>query len=269
MPAVDRPFNAADRLKDYTDVKTRVGLFYAAHPEGALVTEAAWVSVDDDVPRIWVRAAAYRTPDDPHPGIGHSWMVLPGTTPYTKGSELENTETSAWGRAIVALGIGIGAGIASVDEIAAKEGQTDRPPPDRPELERRADGLIGTVVRGAPPADLELRYEPDGAGYWGFKLKAGKVGYQAFATGPLAEALATATDVEPIDGVSVTVWGRIEMVPWRKGDRDMPPYARIIIERLSTPEWTLPAVVDTIPLFPDEDEAKAIIEAEHAEAASA
>jgi hypothetical protein len=47
---------------------------------------------------------------------------VPGTTNFTRGSELQNLETSAWGRAIGALGIGIDASIATLDEIQhAKE----------------------------------------------------------------------------------------------------------------------------------------------------
>jgi hypothetical protein len=72
----------------------------------------------------WVigRAYAYRTPDDPRPGIGTAWEIVPGTTPFTRGSEIQNLETSAWGRAIGALGIGIDASIATLDEVQqAKE----------------------------------------------------------------------------------------------------------------------------------------------------
>ncbi len=72
----------------------------------------------------WVigRAYAYRTPDDQRPGIGTAWEIVPGTTPFTRGSEIQNLETSAWGRAIGALGIGIDASIATLDEIQhAKE----------------------------------------------------------------------------------------------------------------------------------------------------
>jgi hypothetical protein len=61
-------------------------------------------------------AAAYRTPDDPRPGIGVAWELYPGTTPYTRDSELMNAETSAWGRAIVAVGIPTKK-IASADEV--------------------------------------------------------------------------------------------------------------------------------------------------------
>ncbi len=300
MPLVDQSRSKGGfSLGDYVEVRDRIAMFYEAFPSGAICTEAAWVSVDDDVPRVWVRAVAYRAPDDAHPGVGHSWMVLPGTTPYTKGSELENVETSAWGRAIGACGIGLSKSVASADEVRNKEGQTDRaaakkqwdavhetgrdyaavnepyagdavqggvrpsrPDPShgatgepalRPELERRADGLIGEVVKGAQPADLELRYDPDGVAFWGFKLKAGKTAYQAFATGPLAEQLRDAAILtsEAFEGQHVTVWGKVEMVPWFKGDKAMPPYARIVIERLATSDWTMPPPTDTVtaPMF--------------------
>ena len=75
----------------------------------------------------WVigRAYAYRTPDDQRPGVGTAWEIVPGTTPFTRGSEIQNLETSAWGRAIGALGIGIDASIATLDEIQhAKERAT-------------------------------------------------------------------------------------------------------------------------------------------------
>lgn len=114
----------------------------------------------------------------------------------------------------------------------------------RPELERRADGLVGTVAVGKPPVDLQLRETPDGHAF-GFKLMAGRKGYQALAVGMLANALWDATDGDFI-GTTVTVWGRVEMIPWDKKDpatgemKAMPPYARVAIERVSTPDWTLP-----------------------------
>jgi hypothetical protein len=129
----------------------------------------------------------------------------------------------------------------------------EQPDLGRPELERRADGLIGTVVKGATPADLELRYDPDGIAFWGFKLKAGKTAYQAFATGPLAEQLRDAAILtsEAFEGQRVAVWGKVEMVPWFKGDKAMPPYARIVVERLATSEWAMPPLPDTltVPMF--------------------
>jgi len=235
MPLTDRS-KGGFSLGDYVEVKDRIRLFYEAFPTGSICTEAAWVSVDDDVPRVWVRAVAYRSPDDSHPGVGHSWMQLPGTTSYTKGSELENTETSAWGRAIAATGIGLSKSIASADEVRSKDGQDL----GRPELERRAEGLVGTVSAGKPPVDLQLRQTPEGPAF-GFKLAAGnRKGYQALAIGPLADSLAIAHAAEEMTGATVTVWGHIEMIPWDKDGKPMPPFARIRVERVQTPGWTLP-----------------------------
>src|SRR4051812_43799424 len=119
-----------DRLGGYVQVKDRIKQFYLDYEDGRLVTiEVKVTSEPDGTPRVWVEAAAYRTPDDPLPGRGWSWMVLPGTTNFTRGSELENTETSAWGRAIGALGIGIDKSIATTDEIDAKADENVQPKP--------------------------------------------------------------------------------------------------------------------------------------------
>lgn len=107
-------------LGDYIEVHERIAAFKAAHPEGSLQSEIHMLN--DSV--VVMKAMAYRTPDDPRPGIGFSSLGIPGSTPYTKGSEIENCETSAWGRAIAALGFEVKRGIASRDEVANKQGET-------------------------------------------------------------------------------------------------------------------------------------------------
>jgi hypothetical protein len=126
-------------LDGYIDVPTRIKLFMARHPEGSLQMDPPqFVEVEG---KQWVigRAYAYRTPEDQRPGVGTAWEIVPGTTPFTRGSEIQNLETSAWGRAIGALGIGIDASIATLDEIQhAKERskvmQTTEALPDDPWL---------------------------------------------------------------------------------------------------------------------------------------
>jgi hypothetical protein len=148
------------------------------------------------------------------------------------------------------------------DEMPHQENSGSRPigaydaPPPRPEMERRAEGLVGTVTAGKPPVDLEVRQTPDGPA-WGFKLMAGRKGYQALAIGPLADALSKVA--HGIEGQTATVWGHIEMVPWDKDGKPMPPFARIAIERMSTADWILPsdiAEAETAPLFEEEDLSK-------------
>lgn len=102
-------------LKDYVDVAERIGIFREKYPNGSLQSEV--IQYGPDV--VIVKALAYRTPDDVRPGIGHASEVLPGKTPYTRDSELMVCETSAWGRAIVAvLAADTKRGVASKDEVA-------------------------------------------------------------------------------------------------------------------------------------------------------
>lgn len=122
-------------LNDYVTVAERIEQFREKYPEGSLQCEwqmllvptavkgenGQWTTLDR--PIIVAKAYAYRTPDDPRPGIGHAQEPLPGKTPYTKDSELQNAETSAWGRSIVAvLAADTRKGVASRDEVQARRG---------------------------------------------------------------------------------------------------------------------------------------------------
>lgn len=111
---------------DYIDVATRIVEFRAQFPTGSLrpADPAVPYRVEQlgDQTYIVVVAAAYRSPDDQLPGIGMAYEPFPGKTPYTKGSELQNAETSAWGRAIVAaLAADTKRGIASAEEISGRD----------------------------------------------------------------------------------------------------------------------------------------------------
>jgi hypothetical protein len=152
-------------LGDYVEVKDRIALFYEMFGQGRLVTEEVRATTEPDgKPRIWVKAAAYRTVDDAHPGIGWSWMELPGTTPYTKGSELENTETSAWGRAIASLGILILKGIATGNEVASKAAPKPPRAPQTAAAPRPAEQPTNTppVVSDEEVAGLVETIAPSG-----------------------------------------------------------------------------------------------------------
>lgn len=120
-------------LENYTPVNDRILRFKELFPDGSLApldpARPFWI---EDVPGVGQRliyvAAAYRTPDDPRPGIGMAWEPLPGVTPYTKGSELMVAETSAWGRALAAIGIGVNSGIASTEEVQARRAPVESVP---------------------------------------------------------------------------------------------------------------------------------------------
>ena len=249
--------NYDDRLKDYTDVKQRIALFLAQYPDGRLVTaKVKATSEPDGVPRVWVKAKAYRSADDTHPGVGWSWLVLPGSTPYTRGSEIENAETSAWGRAIGSLGIGIGAGIASKDEIAAKEIKAN--------VEKGEDGsLIGIAEAGKQmTSDFLLRQTPEGPAL-GFRL-VGEGSILVECRGPLATQLFSVR--EKVIGSRVQCWGKPrDVVVPPTGKKSGWTYVAIAAERVRVPDvGDLPRAVllepvvsgeppEDVPLLPLDD----------------
>ena len=107
--------------EDYIPVNERIAAFIALYPEGSLrplwPDEPYRVLGEGDTKWLVYGACAYRTPDDPAPGVGLAWEPVPGRTPYTRGSELMVAETSAWGRALAAIGIATNKSIASAEEV--------------------------------------------------------------------------------------------------------------------------------------------------------
>lgn len=113
--------------KDYVDVAQRLRDMRAIYPDLTLQQLDLKFITFGGQDWIVYTAAAYRTPDDSRPGIGTAWEPIPGKTPYTKDSEVMVAETSAWGRALVAIGADTKNGIASANEVQARHGATSKP----------------------------------------------------------------------------------------------------------------------------------------------
>lgn len=151
----------------YVDVAERIVEFREKHPEGALqpadLQRPYAIEQIGEQTYIVVVAAAYRTPDDQRPGIGMAYEIFPGKTPYTKGSELQNAETSAWGRAIVAaLAADTKRGIASAQEMHSRD---DSGP--APEVQARIE-LNALLKRLKISTDeAAARFKADGGGELG------------------------------------------------------------------------------------------------------
>lgn len=235
-----------DRLAGYVEVKDRIRMFYDAFPDGRLVTAKVKVTdKPDGVPRVWVHAMAFRTADDPAPADGWSWMILPGSTPYTRGSEIENTETSAWGRAIGALGIGIDKSIGSKDEIDGKAGEGQREPVSVGSESVELLGRIaktGKLVKGTSSQHQGEWRQVETGHAIGFRLKlADRDIPQVIITGSIGEALFLAGEV--LLDEQVTVKGHLYSVksPGRSG------YYRLIVgehpdhDYIETPNVRVPA----------------------------
>ena len=107
---------------DYIDVATRIVEFREKYPTGSLQQiDLKFVEFGG---KSWVvyTAAAYRSPDDERPGIGTAWEPVPGPTQFTRDSEVQNAETAAWGRAMVAsLAVDTRKGIASSEEVRNRQ----------------------------------------------------------------------------------------------------------------------------------------------------
>jgi hypothetical protein len=251
-------------LGDYVEVKDRIAILYERFPQARIETTYELTSEPDEKPKVICRAFVYRKPEDERPaGHGTSWLYLPGATPYTRGSEIENAETWAVGRAIGMLGILIDKSIASSNEIANKQ---EGPAPVRgvvaahPAIpgtltdQGRAmspyDGLIGKVEIAKDSPDFLPHIGPDGA-VLSFKLVSPVGGIKVIAKGSLAELIAMSKS-ETV-GVQVTCWGRISDETFTpKGTKKPITYQVLALERIKTPTYILPAIEDALPEPPED-----------------
>lgn len=118
---------------DYAPVADRIALFYERHPEGRIITELVSRSQHD----VTFRALVYRSPTEPEPAATGWASERPGDGDVNAVACVENTETSAIGRALANLGFAASAQRPSAEEMAkvqrARErlaqagGRTERP----------------------------------------------------------------------------------------------------------------------------------------------
>jgi hypothetical protein len=117
-------------IGSYTTVQERVAEFYSRFPEGSIQFEFMGI-MPGDPSKIWGIARAYRSADDLLPGVGTASEFIEGKSPYTRGSEIQNLETSCWGRACASLNIGTSKGLSSKEEIIGSR-ERQAPGPAKP-----------------------------------------------------------------------------------------------------------------------------------------
>lgn len=150
MPGQQRRQSGGFDMDGYNDVASRIAEFRAKYPDGCLrpvdpAQPYRLERIGEDLFVVYV-AAAYRSPDDRLPGIGIAQEAYPGKTSYTRGSELQNAETSAWGRAIVAaLAADTRRGVASHEEVRNRQAER-RPMPTREQARTDAVRAIGEAT---------------------------------------------------------------------------------------------------------------------------
>ncbi len=158
-------------LGDYVTVPERVQQFYAAHPDGRIVSSTPEVITVDGKVFIGVTTSVFRSPDDWVPCVASAWEPFPGRSSFVKDSEMMNAETSAIGRALAAAGIAVNKSMASRTEVmnrqaddrasgASKPSQGRPKAPEAPPVvstgPKVSDDVVAELVErmGKLPADL-------------------------------------------------------------------------------------------------------------------
>jgi hypothetical protein len=139
----EKPKMAAPDLSNYVDVATRIKLLIEKYPNASIVcTVPKTVEVAG---HTFIEVTAHVKCDDTREAVASAWEPFPGKTPYTRDSEMMNAETSAIGRAIGALGIGLTGSMATSNEVANRQGTT-------------TTVVNNTTVtqHGNPPSDKQL-----------------------------------------------------------------------------------------------------------------
>lgn len=117
--------------KDYVTVDERVTEFHEKYPNGSIKTQL--LSQSDG---RWITQAIV-TPDVENPNRSFTGLAyeVEGSSQINKTSALENCETSAVGRALGFLNIGLVGSIASADEVSNAVHQQE----SQPEKENKYD----------------------------------------------------------------------------------------------------------------------------------
>lgn len=145
-------------MDDYVEVNERIVAFHQKYPNGSLQGNYEVCTIGEETLIVY-RAKAYRDGADPRPGIGTAQEPFPGKTNFTKGSEVQNAETSAWGRALAALGFEVKRGIASREEVElAQERNGKAKSNGKPE--EMTSAQKGAITRLCNKLEIEDEHKP-------------------------------------------------------------------------------------------------------------
>lgn len=99
--------------KAYVEVNERIKAFWKLYPEGRIETKL--ISIEGGI--CIIKAEAYKHKDNAKPDATGTAYEQEGSTFINKTSYIENCETSAIGRCLGILGIGIDTSVASAEEV--------------------------------------------------------------------------------------------------------------------------------------------------------
>ena len=134
-------------LDNYVDVATRLKMALEKYPNLRVSERDYKLEQFGDQTVLICTVAVWRDTDDEYPVIASAAEPVPGKTPYTRNSELMVGMTSALGRALGYMGIGINSSIASRNEVEARQDQHGNAS-QRPSEPRKAE--LGSAAGDGP-----------------------------------------------------------------------------------------------------------------------
>jgi len=130
-------------LSNYVDVATRIKLLVDKYPNASINCGKPTIVEIDNSTFVEVVVRVICNDEFDRYSVATAWEPFPGKTPYTRDSEMMNAETSAIGRAIGALGIGLTGSMASSNEVANRQTVTQQ-------------GNTTVTQIGNPPSEKQL-----------------------------------------------------------------------------------------------------------------
>jgi hypothetical protein len=129
--------------KEYVEVKERLKFFRENYKEYSLLSDIVEITEN----RVVIKAVIVNEQGRPiASGIAYE---VQGSSFINKTSFVENCETSAWGRALGNLGIGIDTSIASIDEIRNAQSQEKQAAKKKGALsEEKFNLMLGAIKEG-------------------------------------------------------------------------------------------------------------------------
>ena len=123
--------------KQYVEVKERIKYFREHFKDWSLTSEVLDLTEDRCVIKATISNEKGRVIAS---GIAYESK---GSSYINKTSFIENCETSAWGRALANIGIGLDVAIASADEVLNAKAQDK---PKKPKIEKLTDAKLSAMV---------------------------------------------------------------------------------------------------------------------------
>ena len=148
--------------KEYVQVNQRIKAFRMLYPEGFIKTEVIELDTTNGVIVMKAMVGFYDDNGNEHilgTGVAHEWRNKPGAM-VNKTSYVENCDTSAIGRALGMIGLGVDVSIASAEEmnyaIAHQEEMNAKEPVNSTPVEEVIECKVcGNPVKGRKYKDKD------------------------------------------------------------------------------------------------------------------